>query len=272
MSLEQTQDPADDVQDVDQTTDANDIPEQEDAPSKDDAAFQAGFDSASGIEAEPEPEPEKFFGKYTEADMQALLEKVSEVDKLKEREAKVFGTLGSLKQAIDQLRERPTQAAATQINAKLERMSAEYPEMAEVLRADLSEISAPGPAYDPDAMQKIVTQSLEQSNRATEQRFLTLMHPDWRSIPASEEFAQWKGTLPPDELQIVNDSWDAEAVGNTLTKFKAWKTQATQAKQSRQSRLEAAITPKGKTALPTPSQSDHDVFRAAFNAVKAGKR
>ena len=103
--------------------------------------------------------------------------------------------------------------------------------------------------------------------KTNETKLLSVMHPDWKSIPSTPEFAQWKGTLAPDELQVVNDSWDALSVGDALTKFKAWKAQTVQAKQQRQSRLEAAVTPRG-TRQPTPSMTEQDAFLAGFKSVR----
>ena len=241
--------------------------EPESAP-QDDADFLGGFESANGVEVAPEPEPEKLFGKYTEEQVAAWAAQSEELAKIREREAKVFGTLGSLKQSIDQLRERPQ---SPQINAALTRMSAEYPELAEVLRADLAELSPGAAAVDPQAIERLVNERLEAASKQTAQQFLTIMHSDWREIPGSPEFEQWKASLTADELQTVNDSWDVEAVNKSLSKFKAWKSESAQAKQSRQSRLEAAITPPRGRAQPTPSQSEDDAFLAGFKSAKAGQ-
>lgn len=239
------------------------------AEQSDDAAFQAGFDTArTGGEPEPEPEPPKLIAGYTEERVKNLLQ---EVDRLKERESKVFGSLGALRQAVDALKAQPTQQAAAPLNIALKRLSQEYPEMAESLMEDLKESlgsGVGGQQFDPDAVDRIVTQRLENTSKGYELKLLSVMHPDWKAIPASPEFEQWKGTLAPDELQVVNESWDAIAVGDTLTKFKAWKTQTSQAKQNRQSRLEAAATPTRGARTPTPSLTENDAFVAGWKSVR----
>jgi uncharacterized protein (UPF0335 family) len=268
MSLEEEQVAPGAVPEVqqEQIAPAEPTAEQEAAP-QDDAAFLEGFDSAQGTEATPVPEVAKLFGRYTEAEVLALLDKVSEVDKLKEREAKVFGTLGSYKQQLDQLRNQPRQEVQ-KFDAKLDRMTAEYPEMAEALREDL--LGLQGSSFDSDAVERIVNERLEAAGKVNETKLLSVMHPDWRTIPSSNEFTQWKGTLSPEELQIVDDSWDALSVGNSLSTFKAWKskaTQAAQAKQVRQNRLEAAVTPKGGQK-PPPAQTENDAFLAGWKSVR----
>lgn len=237
------------------------------AEKSDDSDFQAGFDAARGIESEPEPEPPKLIAGFTEDEVRALLAKAGEVDKLKERESKVFGTLGALRQSLDALKAQPQQQAAP-MQLNLRRLQQEYPEMAESLLEDLKESMAGGTAqFDPSTVDRVVDERLNSVTKTYELKLLSMMHKDWRTIPKSPEFEQWKGTLPPDELQVVNDSWDAISVGESLTKFKSWREQTAQSKQQRQSRLEAAVTPRG-TRKPTPSMTDEDAFVAGFKAVR----
>lgn len=241
------------------------------AEPSDDAAFQAGFDTArTGGEPEPEPEPPKLIAGFTEEEVKNLLQKAGEVDRLKERESKVFGSLGALRQAVDALKAQPSPQAAAPVNFALKRLSQEYPEMAESLMEDLKESlgGVGGQSFDPTAVDRIVSEKLESTSKNYELKLLSVMHPDWKTIPASPEFTQWKGTLAPDELQIVEDSWDAIAVGDTLSKFKAWKTQTSQAKQNRQSRLEAAATPTRGARTPTPSLTENDAFVAGWKSVR----
>lgn len=244
--------------------------EQEAAPSQDDAAFQEGFDTArNGGEPEPEPEPPKLIAGYTEDQVKELLQKAGEVDRLKERESKMFGTLGALRQAVDALKERPSAQAAAPVSIALKRLAEHYPEMAESLAEDLRESLAGGGGaqVDVSALEKSFGDRLEVVTKTNEAKLLSVMHPDWKTIPSTPEFAQWKGTLAPDELQVVEDSWDALSVGDALSKFKAWKAQTVQAKQQRQSRLEAAVTPRG-TRQPTPSMTEQDAFLAGFKSVR----
>lgn len=236
------------------------------APSDDDAAFAQGFDAARGVEPEPQPEPVRIAG-YTEEELRDLLEKAKEVDKLREREAKVFGTLGSLKQSLDQLKQQPPAAAQVAISGGLKRLSSEFPEMAELLQEDLKEALVSGAAAPTESVEQLVNERLDSVSKTYEQKLLSVLHPDWRGIYADEAFAQWKGTLSPDELQVVEDSWDAISVGDALTKFKAWRDQAAQAKQTRQTRLEAAVTPKGGRAMPSVA-TDDDAFVAGFKRAR----
>lgn len=242
------------------------------AEQSDDAAFQSGFDTARGNEPELEPEEPKRFAGYTEDELRVLLSKVEEVDKLKERESKVFGALGGLKRSIEEIRNQPKQAqpaAALDLKGKLNRLSAEFPEMAALLTDDLAEaLQQPsGVGVDPEAFGRAVDAKFDNVSKGYELKLLTVMHRDWKQVVQEPAFEQWKATLPPDQLQVVNDSWDAISVGETLTAFKEWKNKTTQTKQNRQSRLESAIAPKGNPQM-APSLSDEDAFVKGFKSVR----
>lgn len=240
----------------------------------DDDAFQDGFDTArSGGEPQPEPEPPKLIAGFTEDQVKDLLAKAAEVDKLKEREAKVFGTLGSLKQSIDAIRSQPQAPQGKQVvklNGTLKRLSAEFPEMAAMLSEDLNEALQGSGGASGGLDKQAMNERFEHAGKTMELKMLSMAHRNWQRDVMTPEFEQWKGTLPPDELQIVKDSWDAVAVSAALDKFKEWKSTATQAKQNRQSRLEAAITPRGNKQ-PTPVMSENDAFLAGFKSVRGIK-
>jgi hypothetical protein len=251
--------------------------EQEVAPAVNDsdAAFEKGFNEEPSIavstEKEPEPTPEieipeiRFAG-YTESELKELLSKASEVDKLKEREAKVFGALGSLKQSIDQIRNQPRPSATVlQVTKeKLAKLSAAFPEMAEMLADDLSGVLTGGSSVDPNQVSEMVetklSQRLQQSEQVMQQTFeakvLSVMHPDWRQVAASEDFVKWRKALPREADEALDRSWDAEFIGSAIKEFKDWKSKAVQGQQAKRSRLEAAITPKGGPAAPVKTVED----------------
>lgn len=259
--------------------------EQEAAPvQSDDDAFMAGFNQANGIEPEakenkPEPEPEskQLIAGMTEDQLKELLEKAAEVDKLREQQAKVFGSLGSLKQSIDQLRNqpRPTATAVQVTKEKLKRLSETFPEMAEMIAEDLNGVLAGGaPAsVDPAQFEELVEQKLSTKLQQTQQQFearvLSVMHPDWKTVVPSPEFNQWKQSLPEEVREELDSSWDAEFIGSKLSEFKDWKSKTAASQQAKQRRLEAAIAPRG-SAQP-PAQSDDDAFIAGFKQARGIK-
>jgi len=237
-------------------------------PSADDA-LQAGFNAVNGIEPPaPEPAPEvKRFAGYTEDELKKKLEKI---EALEQRESKVFGSLGSLKQSLESMRsaqQAPKQTVKFTPDS-LKRLSAEYPEMAKLLAEDLGDIPA---SSDSVQVEQIVEQrvqtSLEKTKQAYEQRFLSIAHPDWKKVVAADDFIGWKESLPAEEKAELDASWDAEFIGEKLSKFKDWKAQSSQAKQTNQRRLEAAIAPKS-SGSNRPAPTETDAFLAGFKSVR----
>ena len=244
----------------------------------DDAAFEAGF---AGVDPEPKPTAEEIakeleFAGYTETQIKELLGKVAEVDKLKEQQAKAFGSLGSLKQAIDNLKSQPRpQATAIQLTKeKFAKLSKEFPELAEMLAEDLNGVltggaSAPDPAQFEQIIETQLNTRLQPMQQQFEARVLTVMHPDWKQVVPSPEFAQWKQTLPPEVAQELDTSWNAEFIGSKLSEFKDWKTKTAEAQRNKQRKLEAAITPKGGAAKV--ALSENDAFIQGFKEARGIK-
>lgn len=238
------------------------------------AAFAAGFTGHEAEAAQPEPpkqeepEPEPQTVSLTADELADLKAKAAEIDKLKEREQRIYGTLGSLKQSIDQLRSQPRPSAtAVQVTKeKFAKLSTMFPEMAELLAEDLNGVLAGAGAspVDPSqfeqALDTKLNERLYQSQQAMQQQFeakvLSVMHPDWRQTVATPEFEKWKQALPEQTRVQLDNSWDAEFIGSKLTEFKDWKSKATQGQAQKRSRLEAAITPKGSPNAPVKTVDD----------------
>jgi hypothetical protein len=247
------------------------------APSEEDAAFEAGFATASGEEPEPEPAPlpELEIAGFTESQIKDLLTKVGEVDRLREAQAKAFGTLGSLKQSIDALRSTP-KPTATQVKVtkeSLKRLSEAFPEMAEMIAEDLSSAlqgTGSAPSFDPKQYEQMVEQrvsSMQQNmQRQMETKLLSVTHPDWQTVVPTDEFKSWAMSLPDAEKRELATSWDSGFISRKLSEYKSWKDKTVaQSTASKRSRLEQAITPKGSVAPQTATEED--AFMAGFKAA-----
>lgn len=256
------------------------------APVNDDAAFEAGFNSAMGIETpepaeaqapavepepEPEPEPQPVVAGYTQDQIKELLAKAAQVDKLQEQQDRIFGAIGNLKQSYEHLKNQP-RPTAMQVS-KLQKLGSMFPEMAELLEQDLSGVAVGGSSVDPDQVSQIVEQQvqsrLQKVQEQTEVKLLTIMHPDWKSVAPSDEFSKWKQAQPAEVQAQLDDSWDAEFLGSKLSEFKDWKKQTAASQQTKQRRLEAAITPKSVAAPVAPSEDD--AFIAGFKSARGIK-
>ena len=224
------------------------------------AAFAAGFSNEEPVKEPPaEPAPQTVV--LTAEELADLKAKAAEIDKLKEREQRIYGTLGSLKQSIDQLRNQPRPSAtAVQVTkANLSKLSEMFPEMADALAQDLNGVLHTGsvdPAQFEQAVENRLNERLQQTQQMFETKVLSVVHPDWRQIVPSEDFQRWKQNLPEEVRTELDNSWDAEFIGSKLSEFKDWKGKATQGQQAKQRRLEAAITPRGNAQMPAPTEDD----------------
>lgn len=244
-----------------------------------DSAFEAGFSEARGDEPSkpasdlaPAQEPQLIAG-FTEEQIRDAIAKAAEIDKLREQLPRVFGTLGSMKQSLDQLRNQPRASAQVQISKdKFARLSKEFPEMAELIAQDLSEAlgSVSGPSVDPQEIRSELEKVKTELKQESEAKLLTVMHKDWRDVVKSQDFAQWTQTLPEEDRNELGNSWDATFIGDKLTEFKAWKDKTVASQQVKQKRLEAAITPKGGAAMSS-TQTEMDAFLSGFKAVRGIK-
>lgn len=236
----------------------------------DDADLQAGFNAVQGIEepTKPEPEPPKLIAGYTEEEVKKYIEKIAELER---RESKVFGSLGSLKQSIDSLKTQQTPQQPLALSPdKFKRLSAEFPEIAEMLAEDLKEMSVAEPQRV--NVEEQFKTSLEKQQQAFEAKLLTIQHRDWQSVVKAEDFINWKQGLSEDERNELENSWDAAFIGQKISDFKDWRSKQSQANQTKQKRLEAAITPKGAAPAGKPSLSESEAFAAAFNKARGLSR
>jgi hypothetical protein len=270
------------------------LEQQENTQEHDDAAFAAGFAEARGDEpptqpepqqeaaesnepqqeeaqAEPEAEPaeEPLYAGLTESQLKAALAKVGEVDEVKMQVRQAFGKLGEMNQKL-----MAAQNAGSKLSpGQLKRLSSEFPEMAALLEEDLSSLSVGGgqPSFDPTPLQQelmATRQELARTKAEQEVKLLSMQHRDWQQVAGSDDFKVWSQTLPQDERQKLNDSWDALYLSDKLSEFKSWRDKAQTSKQQKTQRLAAAVTPSGVPKAGPNSINDDDAFYAGWKSVR----
>lgn len=223
-----------------------------------------------GVETPTEPPAEEPPKMYSREELDRMLQAVKTESKaeLSKIHDKVFGTIGDLKQRIDAIR------ATANISPKAkEKLSAEFPELAEML-FDNEPIPTQVPKSETPALpqidiDQIVNKKLDETQKQFEQRLLKRDHPDWENVVTTNEFAIWKSQIPPEDSATLDSSWDADFISAKLTDFKKWQQQqvekANKAK-AKQDRLEAAVVPQGVPRQPTGGEDDEDeALNSAFN-------
>lgn len=231
--------------------------------------------------AVPAEQPPKLIAGLTEEQLQAALARNASLQGTVD---KMAGRLGQLMQQIETLRAAPpTPAAAAALDLKLERLSESFPELANLLREDLTAAGA-GPAAPVEPAGPVavgITQEeldarlaavTETTKEAIEVKVLSIMHPDWSKVIRTPQFALWRDTvLPAGEGVKLMESEDASEISQGLTAFKEW-VKATTAPPTpttppRANRLANAVLPNGGAApAPVAEVSEEAAFAASFAA------
>jgi hypothetical protein len=261
-----------------ETEGVSEVVEQVQTPEQAAQAFAAGFEddedkqtptpaaeatqTAAEDKKDESPQPAPKYAQITEDQLNELMAKASQFDESRRQIDTLAGHIGGVKQVVESLKQQRKSLSAGQ----LKRVAAEFPELAEALQSDLSELG--GASVDPMEIDKRVESVVESRVAAKaiefETKLLRFYHRDWDKVAVSQDFLTWKNQLPEAERTKLDNSNDGEYIADKLTEFKAAKAAkdkadaeaAARAKSSdkRQQRLEAAVPPRGSGGH-TPSKS-----------------
>jgi hypothetical protein len=217
----------------------------------------------------------------TEEQLMSMLAKLPKIEEGEQMTAaeirKLHGKFGEINRALQELQKNGTGKPALNLaTAKFKRLQENFPELAEMLAEDLNESAELGSSGAPDVqalvdekVQGIRTELETKMEQKMQMSLLKIQHRDCFDIYQSDDFKVWKQTLPAEEQQKIEDSWDAEYLGQKLTEFKSWRDNKSQGSEKRRSRLERAITPKGvSTAAKPGAMTEEDGFNAAFKTKR----
>ncbi len=264
---------------------------------QDDAGFIDGFNQAMGNEpstvetppAEPEaPAPEEAPKEepveesipLTKTEVQSLISRLDELDKLRSSQDKAFGHIGALKETIEKLRTAQATGEPAEITDEdMKEIAEDFPEFGGKLKGVLQKISGKfrgggqqaATTFDPTPMREEFASQLTERDQKYEKRILRAYHKDWQTVVHSDGFKLWMETQPEDYRTKVGSSWDAEEIADAIDTFKEHnvkKAASADLKKKKNQRLEAAVTPAGVRSPDTTSLSDDDAFINGFKAVR----
>ena len=202
-------------------------------------AFEQGLAKTLNEQAEEKPtvEPEK-----PEYNIQELISKANRVDDLEQQLTKLhdkaFGTIGQLKQTIDELKTQ--KVGRPQVTKDSFKALAEYFDddaIAEAIATGFSNIEYAQPVNVDERINQVRAEMQDQF----ELKLLTVAHPDWEEIKGAEEFSAWIGTLKPEAQETLNKSRDSTTLIKALNQFKTWRNGKQETEAKKQARLENAI-------------------------------
>ncbi len=236
---------------------------------------------------------------YTEQQIRDLLDKAQRVDELERQlqgtAGKVFGKFGEVQRALQELQQRrgtsqsdSQEERAAQITAdKLKRLHDEYPDIAELLAGDLSEVmgsgNQAGQSVTPDQLDEMLNERMQQVQQPNvdslvtqrvEERLLSFRHPDWREVANSEAFHQWQQSLPQAEREKLDATWDSDYIAQKLDEFKKAQqpSQESSSQQrstsSKHDRLRNNVQPRGAANTDPPAMTDEQAFEFGFKRAR----
>jgi hypothetical protein len=287
----------------------NDAGKTDDDDAEEDPAAKAAAEEAARLAAEAEAraaaEAEANApASITKAQAEQLLAAAALVPQLQQELARTrdttAGKIGTLHQQLADIKAQAAQGKAPTIG-QLKRISAEFPELGQLLMEDLAEqfggaAAAPGAAGDPpgdgatsgqpgDApanqppADPLSDPRVVQRMRQESQQVVDTLHPDWKDLARTDDFKAWRTTLPPQAQHLLATSWRADVLVPAFNDFKAWKAnQAAQAQaaaaaaasasKQRDKRLEHAMTPTSGRPTGTNAVDEDAAFLDGFNGAR----
>ena len=250
--------------------------------------------SADGVQLPDNPAPlqPRLIGGMTEEQITAALARTGNLQSTVD---KMAGRMGQLMQQIEALRANPptTQVQQKALDIKLEKLSSQFPELANLLREDLQGIQGGGntealaPAAPSGITQEqldaMLAERLSQSNaRMQEQlevKVLSAMHPDWQNVIRTQDFALFRDNVVPAGVgQQLMESEDSVFISQKLSEFKAWqqakeasvetaKSTMARTQAIKTNRLRQAVLPASGASAMTPAPvTEEDAFTLALAA------
>lgn len=267
--------------------------EQDQEQQSDMGSIAAGFDAVRGgshsssddyhapeEENEPEADPiaedeapdgteeeEPLFAGFTESQLKTILEKATRVDALEDQVRRAHGKIGELHGTLQQFqKQRPThQAPADDLDdEQLSEFEATFPEFGPAVEARARKIAQ-------EVMQSQQPQGQADTEEISKQVNLAVMnstHKGWQQTTASDDFKLWIASQPESVQQTYQTTWDAQELGGILDTFKGWKQTASARSTKSKQRLEAALTPDGRSSRVVHAVTEQDAMQAGFEDVR----
>lgn len=223
-------------------------------------------------------------------------------DELRRSTDQVNGRFGSLMQTVDAIKAQASQGIKP-TNMQLTRLAAEYPDLAEMFKADLEDAFGAGNATQPPAGEQAASgadnQPADQATasgdapgaaavvdplsdarvqaalRKKDLAIVDAKHPGWRDLPKSAGFNEWRTSLPQEQQTLLAASWDADVLSDAIADFKSWEQQRAARQQEtsqRSKRLENGVPATVGNATGKTAIDDEAAFLSGFDKVRNGGR
>lgn len=208
------------------------------------------------------------------SELRRLLGNAADVETLKRQIDKAHGHIGELNRKFQQAAQAPAaRAHAQELPAEVRQFEADYPEVAQYVRALGITPQQPQNAPPADVQQPAyadaqpVQAGLDPLD--IELAVMDRMHKGWREKITTQEFNLWLGSQGDQARQEFDTAQTADALAVVLGQYDQWanaRTAAAEKSARGQQRLQRALTPSGNAPLPQAAPTELDAFRAALKA------
>ena len=228
---------------------------------KDTSADEDAEDDGSGEEDAP------VFAGLTESQLKSILERATRVDAIEDQLRKANGKIGELNGTLQEIqRRRPTQHAPADDldDEQIAEFESTFPEFGPAVEARARKIAQ-------EVMQSQQAQGQHDPEEISKQVNLAVMnttHKGWQQTTASDDFKLWIASQPPDVQQTFQTTWDAQELGGIVTAFTSRQQAASARSTKSKQRLEAALTPDGRSSKVVHAVTEQDAMQAGFDAVR----
>lgn len=227
----------------------------------------ADDDSGEEDQADDEEQEAPVFAGLTESQLKSILERATRVDAIEDQLRKANGKIGELNGTLQEIqRRRPTQHAPAEDldDEQIAEFESTFPEFGPAVEARARKIAQ-------EVMQSQQAQGQRDPEEISKQVNLAVMnttHKGWQQTTASDDFKLWIASQPPDVQQTFQTTWDAQELGGIVTAFKSRQQAASARSTKSKQRLEAALTPDGRSSKVVHAATEQDAMQAGFDAVR----
>ena len=228
-------------------------------------------------EAKTEDEDPVLLDGLKRSELRRLLGNAADVETLKRQIDKAHGHIGELNRRLQQT---PAPAAsrapaAQELPPEMKQFEADYPEVAQYVRAlgitpqQRQEEAPPADVQQPAQADAQPAQA-EPDPLAIELAVMDRMHKGWREKLAAPDFSTWLASQGEQVRQEYDTAQTADAMASVLGKFDQWanaRTAAADKVAKGQQRLQRSMTPSGNAPRPQGAPTEMEAFEAALKAA-----
>lgn len=215
-------------------------------------------------------EDERIAG-FTPDQIKTLLAQAAMVGDIQKDIRRLDGRYGELNSKLTERAVTPTPAPAVPATPIDPNFETEYADFANYAKSASRQAADAAFAKLQGASPETISKATDAVREEMELRFLTFQHKDWKDVLQQPEYQTWLALQSPEVQETARTTPDALELGGVISQFKDSRKTVADSQQRRTTRLEQGLAPTGVAPQAPPVQTDQDIARNAFNAIRKPK-